>query len=76
MLPIAPLATLLAATTWIAVVMFTKRASIAALIAAIALTGFVALLQTSALWVALTMSIGVLIRHRKNIHALATGQER
>ena len=74
MLPIAPLATGLAAATWIGVVMLTKRSSVAALVGSIALSGFIALLHTEALWIAITMSLGVLLRHRKNIHALATGQ--
>jgi glycerol-3-phosphate acyltransferase PlsY len=75
MAALAPLPTLLTAAAWMSVVLVTKRASVAALVGALALPGFVAVIDPAWLWVCLPMAVGVLFRHRSNIQRLATGQK-
>ncbi len=74
-LALAPLSALLVATAWGATVMFTKRASLGALVGSVALPAVVGGLQPELLWVALLLGIGVLIRHRSNISRLIAGLE-
>jgi len=73
MLGLAPLCTVLVATAWGAAVLFTKRASLGALVGVVALPSIVGGLQPDLLWVALLLALGVLLRHRSNISRLLAG---
>jgi len=75
MLGLAPLAALLVATAWGATVMFTKKASLGAIVGVVALPSIVGGLHPNLLWVALLLSVGVLVRHRSNISRLLSGLE-
>jgi glycerol-3-phosphate acyltransferase PlsY len=72
---LTPLAALLVATAWGATVMFTKRASLGALVGAVALPSVVGGLHPDLLWVALLLGLGVLLRHRSNLSRLIAGLE-
>jgi len=75
MLALAPLSALLVATAWGACVMFTKRASLGAMVGAVALPSVVGGMHPHLLWVALLLGLGVIVRHRSNISRLLAGLE-
>ncbi len=75
MLALTPLSAILVAAAWAGTVMLTKRASLGALVGVVALPAIVGGLHHEFLWVALLIALGVLIRHRTNIHRLLAGLE-
>ncbi len=75
MLGLAPLSALIIGSAWGATVMFTKRASLGALVGVVALPSIVGGLKPDLLWVAMLLALGVLIRHRSNIQRLIAGLE-
>lgn len=73
---LAPWPTLLTMGVWVGVVAATKRSSLGALVAAVALPLLVLWLEPSAFGVTLLLAIGVTLRHKENIERLLAGSER
>ncbi len=72
---LAPLPTAIAGLVWGAVLAATGRASLAALVATLALVGLVARLAPDVAPVAALLALGVAIRHIPNIGRLVRGEE-
>ena len=75
LLALAPGPTLVAFVTWGLIVRVTRRASVAALVAAAILPLLSATLTPDATWVALLLAVGVAWRHRSNLARLRSGTE-
>lgn len=76
MLGIAPLAVAACLATWGAIFWWRRTSSVAGLVAAALLPPLVGLLYPEQLWVAVTLFVGILIRHVPNIRRLASGKEK
>ena len=78
MLVVAPLATLIAAAAWAAVFFgLGKRVSLASIIAVLALPlALWGLGQAQWLWLAITLALLVIVRHKENLTRLGRGEER
>lgn len=75
LLGLAPGPALVAVVTWLLVVKLTRRASIAALVAAALLPLLCLALAPDAAWVAVCLALGVAWRHRSNLSRLRDGTE-
>jgi glycerol-3-phosphate acyltransferase PlsY len=74
-LVLAPKATLGALLLWALVVGLTRKSSVGAVIAAAALPTLAFAFAEGGRWVALTLALGVLLRHRPNLERLWRGAE-
>ena len=75
LLALAPGPALVAVVTWLIIIRLTRRASIAALVAAALLPLLCMALNPDVTWVALLLAAGVAWRHRTNIARLRAGTE-
>jgi glycerol-3-phosphate acyltransferase PlsY len=75
LLGLAPGPALIAVVTWLLVVKLTRRASVAALVAAAMLPLLCLALAPDATWVAVVLAAGVGWRHRSNVARLRSGTE-
>ena len=76
LLGLLPIPTLGAAAVWAGLFALTKRSSLAALGATLALQGLAWWLAPELLWLTLALAVVLLIRHKDNIQRLARGTEK
>lgn len=70
MLALAPLPLVVVASAWVAVVLWTRKSSLGALVSVLLLPLVVGLLVPEALWTAVILAGGVVWRHKPNIQRL------
>jgi len=75
MFALAPFVALLTAGTWMLAFLASRRASLAALMAAVLLPIFCLWLRPDLLFMAILLMLGLFHRHRSNIARLLSGQE-
>ncbi len=76
LLGLLPLPTLGAAAVWAGLFALTRRSSLAALGAAIALQGLVWWLAPELIWLTAALAFVLILRHKDNIQRLASGTEK
>ena len=72
---IAPLPTLLAALTWVGVLLVTKRSSVAALLSTALMLVYTWWLTPELTYVVLALAMGIAFRHATNIRRMMKGEE-
>ena len=75
LLGLAPFVALLTAGVWMLIFLTIRRSSVAALMATLSLPLFTVWLRADLIWVTMALVVGVLQRHRSNIHRILPGDE-